>query len=144
MTCTDLELLTRELDKDPTNHNLLFALGELWEETEPGIGDGVRALVVNGRVPWWASGSRCWAFWDNSEKEAHGEEEYRELLTKSFLPTDWFTYLRNFEYEDHQVKIWYGTEISGASKAYLAAARAFLKLPKEKQEQYLEGNLEEQ
>lgn len=139
MTTTDLDSLYTLLDQSPTDHNLLLAIADLEMESRTGgrLGLGLRALAECKRVPWWASVSEVWCWWEDVRPWATATS-----MKLSLLPEDWLTLCRNGPgFEDlYDVRITTkGTPTSGAHRAYIAAAMAFTLLPTDRQEQLLRG-----
>lgn len=81
MTCEDD--FHAILDANPADHFTRLVFADWLQERDDPRAEGMRALGVLRRMPWYFSGSRDWGWWD----EQYGG---RENHPDSWIPDNWY------------------------------------------------------
>jgi hypothetical protein len=132
-----VEALQRELDNDSTDYTLKLVLADRYDEIGSDLGAGYRALAATKRGTIVSNGSGGILYDHSREWNRPGVDGY-DYTDPSEIPHDWFAFLtpgRQHSWAQHR------REYTTREELELDLARAFTKLPPERQAQLLRGEL---
>lgn len=138
---TTLDDFKRLLNADPKNTQTLLILADFCDEHGLPYGAGYRALGKLGKLgktPWWFDKSKCWGWWN---ADSRFKEHFRLVQVCHRLPDDWFRAIEVNRHirrnQDNDVKHAVANSRVTPWTFFKAAAKAFGKLPAERQTEIL-------